>query len=82
MTPIKNNILAKVIDTDVTESGIIVKDWRTKKYHGVVLAIGPETKHLKVGDRIQYDHNLVQDYEHEGKNCVWLKENKGFIAKV
>jgi len=82
MKPIQKTILAEVIDTETTKSGLIIKDWRTKKHHAKVIAIGTTVEHLKVGDTIQYDHNLVQDYEHDGKKCVWLKEDKGFVAKL
>lgn len=82
MKPIKKTILAEIIEDGPTKSGIILKDFRLAQHKAKVLAIGPDVKHLKEGDTIKYDHNLVQNYEHEGKKCVWLSEDKGFIGKL
>lgn len=82
MKPIKKTILAEIIADEPTKSGIILKDFRLAQHKAKVLAVGPKVAHLKVDDVIKYDHNRVQHYEHEGRPCVWLTEDDGFIAKL
>jgi co-chaperonin GroES (HSP10) len=82
MQPLQNKILAEIIDDDVTESGIIIKDYRLKKHKAKVLLTGPKVKHLRPGDAIIYDHNESQPYEMDGKKCVWIIESTGFIARI
>ena len=77
-----NRILGRVIDDEPTESGLIINDYRLKKYKAKVLAVGPKTKYVKVGDAIQYDHNECENYDINGDKCVFIKENIGFIAKL
>ena len=82
MQLLQNRILAEIIEDDVTDSGIILSKDRFKKHKARVLSVGPKVKHLKIGDAIQYDHNECQSYEIDGKNCVFIKENLGFIARL
>lgn len=83
MQLLQDKILAQIIEDDVTDTGILLLKGRFKKHKARILAVGPKVKHLRAGDAIQYDHNEAQPYDElEGKDCIFITENKGFIARL
>lgn len=79
MTPHKKWMLTHIIKLVEKPSQIIeTTDENNKAHFAKVLQIGPQVKHTKPGDIIRYTHNLVSglDLEIEGKNCLFLHEDK------
>lgn len=75
MKPIKNKILAEVIENQTNNSGIILMGDDGKRHHAKVLAVGPVVEKIKVGDIIDYNIHEAIDYELEGKKCIFITES-------
>ena len=41
---------------------------------GIVRAVGPKASDTKVGDRILFGEFVGQDFRHEGKDCLVMRE--------
>ena len=79
MTPIQNKILAEIIEQKPTEGGLLLMSADLAKYSAKVLAVGPDVEYTKIGDVIRYNPNTATDYDHEGKNCVFLREDQDCV---
>ena len=80
MKPIRNQIFAEIQEPKPTKSGLILLESNLEKYQAKVLAIGPKVEYIKVGDIVRYDRNNCRPYEHEGKKCVFFKEEGGVFV--
>lgn len=78
MKPIKNRIFAEILPEPELKSGIIIlNNENLNKYRAKVLAIGPEVKHVKIGDVVRYNENQSIAYEENGKKFIFLNETNG-----
>ena len=84
MKPLSNKIYAKKLPIPLTPGGLIVTGQsRIDKYQAKVMFVGPDVKHVKVGNIIRYDQNSCEEYEHNGIDGVFLKEtNNGHQGGV
>jgi chaperonin GroES len=68
-------VLQPVVVDNKTSSGIIIPDMAIEKpKEGTVVAIGPETKWVIVGDKVIYNKNAGTDVLEDGVNYLLMKE--------
>lgn len=81
---IRDKVLVEPLPMDTTtDSGIFITESVAKnKFRGTVLMIGSKVQFLKVGMVVQYYDHCGTVVEHEGKECLVLKEKDDIIAKV
>ena len=74
MKIINGNALVEIIKKEKkTASGIIVTDGVVDD-EGIVLDVDPNVSHIvSVGDRVKFNPNSGHEFQHEGKNCKFLK---------
>lgn len=76
-TLIADRILVVMDSVDnKTESGIILPEQKDKKSdYGTVIMVGQEVSFLQKGSKIKkFSEVKGVPYEHEGKNCLILRE--------
>lgn len=84
MKLIGNKILAELIEDDnTTKSGIILQgDQNLNSRQAKVIIVGPNVKHFKVGDVLQYQKYAKDFMDLNDKKCVFLKEDEDVLFKV
>lgn len=78
----KDKILVEIMPLEnKTESGIIlVSGDGNDKFKGTVLMVGPLVDFIKVGNVVKYYEHVGTEVEHDGKNCIILREKSEVIA--
>lgn len=73
---LNDKVLVEISQAETqTASGIFLASESIKKtLEGRVLLVGPKVKTVKVGDRIKYYDHCGVAVEHQGKECLFLKE--------
>lgn len=75
LTPLKNNVVAKIEKPlEKTESGILLGESKEKQAYAVVESVGPEVKTLKKGDKIIYKEFSTTNVKIENDDYIILKE--------
>lgn len=75
MKPIQNKILAEVLESNETQSGLILMGEDGKRHYAKVLAVGPKVNKIKVGDTIDYNQHEAIDIDLDGKKCIFIIES-------
>lgn len=66
-----------------TSAGIILPSGDVNdKFKGTVLMVGPDVDFLKVGDVVKYYEHTGTEVEHDGKDCIILREKSEIIARL
>lgn len=76
ITPLQNRIFVHMDEPEtVTQSGIILTEGeKPHAVFGSVVAIGPEVKDVKVGDRILFTRYTGDTVKHNDETLVTLRE--------
>lgn len=75
LTPLKNNVVAKIKKPlEKTESGILLGESKEKQAYAVVESVGPEVETLKKGDKIIYKEFSTTNVKIENDDYIILKE--------
>ena len=79
--PLQDYVLMRRDRHEMTDGGIAIPDRvRDKEGDGVVLAIGPDVKTVRVGDRVMTDPNSTV-FEMPKDRSVCLTRETSFIAR-
>lgn len=81
MNPLRDYVLVAPIEENVTESGIILHEVtknRKEVKKGKVMAKGPDTWQVEVGNIVQYKplNVKVDSIDFEGSSCFLTKEDE------
>ncbi len=78
MKLIGNKILVEKIEApEKTPTGIIIPLNKRVENEGTVLFVGPKVSpEIQVGNKVRYYKGFGQPYQHEGKDCLFLKEEE------
>lgn len=76
LQPLSDRIVLEQLDNEAkTASGIILPDGAQEKpSEGKVLAVGPEVKEVKVGDRVLYSKYGPNEAKVDGQELMIAKE--------
>ncbi len=76
ITPLADYVLAEQEEVETkTASGLYVMEKSQEKPKiAKVLAVGPDAKTIKKGDRIYYKTYSTNDIEHDGKDYLLIKQ--------
>ncbi len=76
ITPLADYVLAQQEEVETkTASGLYVMEKSQEKPKiAKVLAVGPDAKAVKKGDRIFYKSYSTNDVEHDGKDYLLIKQ--------
>lgn len=69
-------LVEKIEPKETTASGIFIPLANQKQNEGIVIEVSNNVEFVKVGDKIRYFQNAGVPYIHEGKNCLFLKEDQ------
>lgn len=74
---LKDNVLVEISPAITqTASGLFLASESIKKtLEGTVLMTGPKVQSVKIGDRVRYYDHCGIAVEHQGKDCLFLKES-------
>jgi|TARA_R100000084_G_C4561626_1_gene104870 chaperonin GroES len=77
MKPLRNEIVVKAVKQEAkTESGIILDDaLAAPQTTGEVLAIGPETKQIQVGDTVLFGEHSYLDLIVDNQQVLFMNES-------
>lgn len=68
-------LVEKIKPQEATASGVIIPMANRKKNEGTVIAVSDKAEFVKVGDTVRYFQGSGVPYEHEGKDCLFLRED-------
>lgn len=77
MQPIKDKVFAeKLEDSFESSQGIFIGQDILNSNLAKVILVGPKVKYVKPGDVVKYRIGTGNDHYHNGKNCIFLKEEE------
>jgi chaperonin GroES len=82
---VKDKVLVEISPAETqTASGLFLPGGSSvkSKFEGTVLMCGPHVKGLKVGDKVRYYEHCGTEVEHDGKNCIILREEGEVCLKL
>lgn len=76
MKPLRNEIVVKAVKQEIkTASGIVLPDAiPPKQTTGIVLAVGKDTKEVKVNDNVLFGENSYIELSINERNVLFMSE--------
>jgi co-chaperonin GroES (HSP10) len=82
---VKDKVLVQISEVETqTASGLFLPGGSSlkSKLEGTILMVGPNVKGLNIGDSVRYYEHCGTEVEHDGKNCIILREEGEICLKL
>lgn len=79
--PLKNRVAIKrdeKHDIELESGLVLLEDWQKTPQEGEILAVGPECRDVKVGDRVMFGIRDGQMHKVDGQDILFMREDALF----